>query len=152
LGAGLAVAADDNASSSPAASGEADMSKPLAPPGNPAHAHPSTAAQSATDPSAILFQWQNFYQVGHNSDGDVTSGSYTLQPVIPTTKNSLLRPALTYTSTPSGTNGISDLLLLQPFFFNPKGSTFGIGPVATLPTASEDALGSGKYQLGFVFA
>ena len=130
---------------------EPDMSKPLAPPGNPAHKHPATAAASATDPSAILFQWQNFYTVAISEDGELTGGNYLLQPVLPLSKTNLLRPALGYTSTASGTNGIGDLLLLDLFFFNPKGSTFGIGPVATLPTATEDALGAGKYQVGVTF-
>ena len=154
------------------AAAETDMSKPLAPTGHPAHAHPNTGSQSATDPSAILFQLGFFYwssvrtytpQIPASGTTTLTTGqqesageTFLFQPVLPLSKTNLLRPALPIVRTPDvlGTpsvEGIGDLFLLDLFFFHQSKSTFGVGPVASLPTASNDLLGSGKYQLGASF-
>ncbi len=48
-----------------------------------------------------------------------------------------------------GQGGVGDIT--QSLFFSPKGSsglTWGVGPVFTLPTATEDALGTGKWGAG----
>jgi len=135
------------------AADEPDIKKPLAPPGHPDHKHPNTGAQSATDPSAILFQFQTFYWTSVNENGESDGETFLFQPVLPLSKTNLFRPALGYVTTPSPgrTGGMNDLFLLDLFFFNTPDSTFGVGPVATIPTATDDALGSGKYQLGVSF-
>jgi hypothetical protein len=140
-----------------------DPDKPLAEPGHPDHKHPSDASQSATDPSAILFQWGFFYWSSVEESAGAADGETLLfQPVIPLSKSNLLRPALPFLTKDvadlDGTEpkldrirGIGDVFLLDLFFFNDGHSTYGVGPVASLPTASDDMLGTGKFQLGASF-
>jgi len=73
--------------------------------------------------------------------------------VLPLSKTNVLRPALPFVSTPSPdrVSGMGDLFLLDAFFFQVPNATWGIGPVASLPTASDDKLGTGKFSLGFDF-
>ena len=161
LGAGGFLVADESGSGTP-----------LSPTGHPEQDHPSTGSQSATDPSAILFQlgfsyWSNVTtftpDLELSDTTTLTTGqqqsageTFLFQPVLPMTRTNLLRPALPIVRTPdlpgaSSVEGIGDLFLLDLFFFHQPHSTFGVGPVASLPTASEDALGSGKFQLGASF-
>lgn len=52
----------------------------------------------------------------------------------------------------SSTNGLGDInAFLSYNFVSKPTATMGIGPMLTLPTASEDPLGTGKWQAGFAF-
>lgn len=96
--------------------------------------------------------------LGPSKDGDRTV--VTLKPVVPfslnDTWNLITRTIVPYVSlddmTPLGDeSGLSDTL--ASFFFSPKAPTaggwiWGLGPVALLPTATEDVLGSEKWGLG----
>ena len=46
------------------------------------------------------------------------------------------------------TTGLGDLNLFDLFLFKEGGIEFGVGPQITLPTASKDATGTGKWQGG----
>jgi hypothetical protein len=77
----------------------------------------ASLAEAATDPSAILTQFQNFFWTTGSSDDKNISNTYLLQPVLPLSKNNVLRPALPVVNT-SGKTGIGDLFLLD-VFLNP---------------------------------
>ena len=69
-------------------------------PEHPAHqsgasvAGGASLAEAATDPSAVLTQFQNFFWTKGSSDNKNISNTYLLQPVLPLSKNNVLRPAL----------------------------------------------------------
>ena len=86
---------------------------------------------------------------------------YVVQPVIPFSLNQewnlISRTIVPYIDAQSPVAGGSDTSglgdILQSFFFSPKAPTadgwiWGAGPVLSLPTASNDALGSGKWGAG----
>lgn len=95
-------------------------------------------------------------------EADADRTAFLVQPVIPITLNDdwnvISRTILPlYIDAESPVTGGSDFSgtgdISQSFFFSPKAPTesgwiWGAGPVFTLPTASEDALGSGKFSLG----
>ncbi|MGH8863655.1 MAG: transporter [Burkholderiales bacterium] len=96
---------------------------------------------------------------------DVDRSTLIVQPVIPITLNDnwnvisrTITPVYIDAQSPmtgeSGTTGNGDIL--QSLFFSPKAPTasgwiWGVGPVLSLPTASEDLLGSEKYSAGPTF-
>jgi hypothetical protein len=118
-----------------------------------AAAHAAAMAKAATDPSAIMTQWGMFGWTESSSDNKNIANTVLFQPVLPLSKANLLRPALPIITTggSDGVTGIGDLFLMDLQLI-PKGkSTLGFGPVATLPTATDDTLGSGKWQAGAAF-
>jgi hypothetical protein len=130
----------------------AAQEEPQVKPAHPAHKSSVNLAEQATDPSAILTQMGFFYwnQWTEGGGTDSQSSTFLFQPVLPMTKSNVLRPALPIlqSSGPGGESGIGDLFLLDAFMFQVPHGTWGVGPVVTLPTATNDALGAGKYQLG----
>jgi len=104
------------------------------------------------------------FQLNHDFDIGPEDGDRTLlnvQPVIPVSIDAnwnmisrTILPVVTQHDvvTPGGSeSGIGDVL--QSLFFSPKAPTasgwiWGVGPVLSLPTASDDALGSGKWGAG----
>jgi len=89
---------------------------------------------------------------------------YVVQPVIPITLNEewnvisrTIAPFINAESPVDGgksTTGTGDIL--QSFFFSPKapsasGWIWGVGPALSIPSASKDELGSGKWSLGPTF-
>ena len=52
----------------------------------------ASLTEAATDPSAILTQFQNFFWTTGSSDDKNISNTYLLQPVLPLSKNNVLRP------------------------------------------------------------
>ena len=138
---GLAVASDDT-----------DEKTPVEP-AHPSHKIPTNMAEKATDPSAILTQLGFYSWSGVEENGESDSGTYLFQPVLPLSKTNVLRPALPFVSTPSPdrVSGMGDLFILDAFFFQIPNATWGIGPIASLPTATDDKLGTGKLSLGFDF-
>ena len=122
--------------------------KPAAKP--PAKGNAASMAKAATDPSAIMTQWGMFGWTESSSDNKNIATTGLFQPVLPLSKANLLRPALPIITTggPDGVTGIGDLFLMDLQLI-PKGkSTWGFGPVATLPTATDKTLGQGKWQAG----
>jgi len=117
-----------------------------------AHPPPNAAAQAAamaaaaTDPSAVLTQFQNFFWTTGNSDDNNISNTYLLQPVLPLTKNNVLRPALPVVNT-SGKTGIGDLFLLDIFLNPVKSGTWGWGVVGSVPIGN-DEFTTDKWQAG----
>ena len=106
----------------------------------------ASLAEAATDPSAILTQFQNFFWTTGNSDDNNISNTYLLQPVLPLSKNNVLRPALPVVST-SGKTGIGDLFLLDVFLNPVKTGTWGWGLVGSVPIGA-DEFSSNKWTAG----
>lgn len=58
-------------------------------------------------------------------------------------------PVATAPEFPSGyTTGLGDLTLMDIFLMPGKHVSFGAGPLVVLPTATDDLLGAGKWQIG----
>jgi hypothetical protein len=123
-------------------------------------ADPSAAAQ-ANNPLAnsTAFNLQNYY-IGELTEPDKAANQFWLRYARPFQlgeTNWLLRASLPVNTYPVGPNfgnqtGLGDLNVFAAYLIdtgNPAIS-FGVGPQATLPTASEDGLGSDKYSLGLV--
>jgi hypothetical protein len=106
----------------------------------------ASIAEAATDPSAILTQFQNFFWTTGNSDDNNISNTYLLQPVLPLSKNNVLRPALPVINT-SGKTGIGDLFLLDVFLYPVKSGTWGWGVAGSVPIGN-DQFSSNKWQAG----
>jgi hypothetical protein len=92
-----------------------------------------------------------------NADQEV----YVVQPVIPITLNEdwniisrTILPYINQESPIAGGSSISGLGdTLQSLFFSPKspsasGWIWGVGPALSIPTATKDEIGSGKWSLG----
>ena len=86
---------------------------------------------------------------------------YIIQPVIPITLNEewnvisrTIAPFIDQESPiPGGKSVTGSGDILQSFFFSPKAPTasgwiWGVGPALSIPTASKDELGGGKWSLG----
>jgi hypothetical protein len=104
------------------------------------------------------------FQLNHDFDIGPENGDRTLlnvQPVIPVSIGAnwnmisrTILPVVTQDdaiATGGSQSGIGDVL--QSLFFSPKaptasGWTWGVGPVLSLPTATDDALGSEKWGAG----
>jgi hypothetical protein len=125
---------------------------PQVKPAHPNHKSSINLAEQATDPSAILTQLGFFYwsQETEGGGADSNTSTFLFQPVLPMSKGNVLRPALPIISTPgpNSVSGIGDLFLLDALMFQVPNATWGIGQVVSLPTATNDALGSGKCELG----
>ena len=106
----------------------------------------ASLAEAATDPSAILTQFQNFFWTTGNSDDNNISNTYLLQPVLPLTKNNVLRPALPVVNT-SGKTGIGDLFLLDVFLYPVKTGTWGWGVAGSVPIG-DNQFSTNKWQAG----
>jgi hypothetical protein len=106
----------------------------------------ASLAEAATDPSAILTQFQNFFWTTGNSDDKNISNTYLLQPVLPLSKNNVLRPALPVVNT-SGKTGIGDLFLLDVFLYPVKTGTWGWGVVGSVPIG-DNQFSTNKWQAG----
>ena len=131
----------------------------------PAHAAEEPAAADvaqANNPLAnfTAFNLHNYY-IGELTDTDGKSGDqffmrYASPFSIGQTKW-LMRATLPISSFPVGPaferqTGIGDFNVIAPYLIdtgNPALSV-GIGPQLTVPTATKDALGSGKWSAGFV--
>ena len=103
-------------------------------------------AKAATDPSAVLTQFQNMFWTTGSSDDKNISNTYLLQPVLPLTKNNVLRPALPVVNT-SGKTGIGDLFLLDVFLNQVKTGTWGWGIAGSVPIGDKD-FSTEKWQAG----
>ncbi|WP_281081368.1 hypothetical protein [Klebsiella quasivariicola] len=119
------------------------------------------SAAQANNPLANMtaFNMQNYY-IGDVSGTDKDANQFWFRFATPfslSESNWLLRASLpvnTYPAPPRGghTTGVGDLNLFASWLIdtgNPAMS-FGFGPQITAPTASEDAVGSGKWSGGLV--
>lgn len=111
--------------------------------------------------SLISVPLQIDWDTGIGSE-DADRTSYTFQPVVPIELNkdwnvisrTIVSAYIDAESPVAGGNDISgNSDVLQSFFFSPKAPTadgwiWGVGPAFSLPTASREALGSGKFGLG----
>jgi hypothetical protein len=103
-------------------------------------------AHAATDPSAILTQFQNLFWTTGSSDDKNISNTYLFQPVLPLSKNNVFRPALPVVNT-SGKTGIGDLFLLDVFMNQVKTGTWGWGVAGSVPIGA-DEFTTDKWQAG----
>ena len=117
---------------------------------------PSVSAEAqANNPLADFraFNVQNYYIPELSGPTDETANNLVLRYAQPF-GNWLMRASLPFSRVPTGVNttesGVGDFDAFFAYLFdtgNPARS-FGFGPQVVLPTASEDATGSGKYQGG----
>jgi hypothetical protein len=121
-------------------------------PAHPNHATPVSLAEKATDPSAVLMQMQfQYHDLDIDGDGP-GSTKIIAQPVLPVSKKNVVRATMPFFSKPVASGqrerGAGDLVVLDFQLINTKHSTIGVGPAVSLPTATDDALGSGKLAIG----
>jgi hypothetical protein len=131
-------------------------------------------AAQARDPTASLtaFQIRYDYTASFHGVSDADQGAIVLQPVIPFKLGSLkniARITLPYvTNAPDfgalsdidqnpvppnyiatkDKGGLGDTAALDLVLFDTSWGRWGIGPVLSIPTATDDALGTGKWSLG----
>jgi hypothetical protein len=121
----------------------------------------SNSAAQANNPLANMtaFNVQQYF-IGELTESDRNANQFWLRyakPFAIAETKWLLRASLPINSYPVGANGgtetgLSDLNLFAAWLIdtgNPAVS-FGLGPQLTLPTATEDALGSEKWSAGLV--
>jgi hypothetical protein len=109
--------------------------------------------------SLISVPFQNNFDFGAGPDDDGFAYTLNIQPVIPFSISPdwnlisrTILPLAYRDYIPGGdTFGLGDTL--QSLFFSPKapgpgGLIWGIGPAALVPTATDDALGTGKWAAG----
>lgn len=101
---------------------------------------------------------QNQYVGRSYGMGDEDSNAALLRGVLPHKlfgQPQILRATLPLVTTPhlapdgDRYNGVGDLNLFDVFLFKAGGVELGFGPQLTIPTASRDQTGTGKWQAGF---
>jgi hypothetical protein len=131
-------------------------------------------AAQARDPTASLtmFQIRYDYTASFHGVDDADMGTIVLQPIIPFKIGeirNIARITVPYvTNAPDfgaltdidqnplppnyvpteDKSGLADTALLDLIIFDASWGRWGIGPVLTVPTASDDALGTGKWSIG----
>jgi hypothetical protein len=111
--------------------------------------------KNANNPLADLtaFNIQNYYQSDLNGLADETANTTWLRFVKPVGRW-LGRASLPFNYRPDGSGGTSsgmgDLNIFEAYLLtDPDASqTVGVGPLAVIPTSTNDVLSSRKYQLG----
>lgn len=113
------------------------------------------AAAQANNPLAnfTAFNLHNYYIPELSGPVEETANIFYLRYAKPL-GNWLMRASLPFNRTPTGINttesGLGDFDVFFAYLFDTgnSGRSFGVGPQIVLPTATEDATGSGKYQAG----
>ena len=110
----------------------------------------ASLAEAATDPSAILTQFQNFFWTTSTSDNKNIANTYLFQAVLPMSKSNVLRPAIPLVNTggPNGKFGMGDLFLLDIEIRHAKTGAWGFGVAGNIPTATNKQIGAGKWTAG----
>ena len=126
-------------------------------------AEKGSLAEAATNPIGNLIQLQIQDQYNwDNNNSDGYSNSAIIQPVVPVNLPFELVPlmvtrtTLPYVTTPDlggsvgRKNGLGDLSVIAPLLpkLKAKGIMLGLGPALSIPTASNDFTGSGKWSAG----
>lgn len=110
--------------------------------------------QAANDPTASLMsvQIQNIYTGDYHNLKDENGNTILLRSAVPFNTgplNHIARATLpAVTKSPSGKDGLSDLVLFDLIVFNQSWGRWGVGPVMLFPTATNDALGAEKWAIG----
>jgi hypothetical protein len=137
----------------------------------------ASLAAEARDPTASILALQLRYDLVvdfHDLDDDETLGTFLVQPVIPFKTGPLshigrvtvpivthspkvrfpsededIFPGLPFSEIRAGgAAGLADIALLDVVVFEVPGGRLGVGPVTTLPTATDSDLGSKQWTLG----
>lgn len=105
----------------------------------------------------ITINFHDYYVPELTDLPDRYANQFLLRGLIPSDlfgKPQLFRftlPVATAPEFPNGyVTGLGDLTLMDIFVFPGKEVSFGAGPIVVLPTATDEALGAGKWQLGAV--
>ena len=110
--------------------------------------------QAASDPTASLMSVsvQDIYAGSYHQLDDESGNTLLLRSSVPFTTGSLAHIARAtlpvVTDSPSGESGLSDLVLFDLIKFEKSWGRWGIGPVLLAPTATDDAIGAGKWAIG----
>ena len=110
--------------------------------------------QAASDPTASLMsvQIQDIYTGSYHNLDDGSGNAVALRAAVPFQTGSLKHIARAtlpmITDSPSGAEGVSDLVLFDLMVFDQSWGRWGAGPVALLPTASDDRIGAEKWAAG----
>ena len=122
---------------------------------------PESIANQASTPAAPLSQIQFRDVFLPNVSGtDGITNAFQIQPVIPVGPFhslrfiQLVKVTLAFPSIPSpvGESGFGDIGLYDLVTVKQSWGRWGFGPALVFPTASEEALGQGKWQAGPAFA
>lgn len=109
--------------------------------------------KQANNPLASMkaFNMQNYYVPKLDGLGEATANTFWLRGVAPAGRV-LVRASLPLSTVPSGasmTSGLGDFNIFGAYLLQSTAeSSFGVGPLLVVPTASDDALGTGKWQAG----
>ena len=114
----------------------------------------AAARAQANNPlaSSYALNFQNFYTPGLYGVPDRSANTFWVRTAIPIGRT-LTRASLPLATRPSSTTesqaGLGDFNIFTAYLFvsNPTTSV-GIGPLLVAPTATDDALGQGKWQAG----
>ncbi|MFZ5876596.1 MAG: hypothetical protein ACOYXU_09320 [Nitrospirota bacterium] len=113
-----------------------------------------TDLAKANNPLADLssINLQNYHSESLYGVPDETTNSFLLRGAMAKGRQ-LIRvtlPVNTVPTTGEPASGLGDLNVFDIFVLNPQAKTFqyGVGPLLVFPTASDDELGQGKFQVG----
>jgi hypothetical protein len=135
----------------------AAISIALALPATTALAQESGSQNDANNPLTpkITINLQNYYIPELIGVPDADANQFLLRGLVPHETfgtPQLFRFTLSIATAPTfpdgDTTGLGDLTLMDLFMFPGKQVSFGVGPMLVLPTATDDALGAGKWQAG----
>ncbi|WP_237380102.1 hypothetical protein [Cupriavidus sp. SW-Y-13] len=103
------------------------------------------------------FNLQNYYTPRLYGSGAHTN-DFLLRGTLPVAPNSLIgapqiiRPTVPISTRPKGDGtyetGLGDINLFDIFLLRAQGLELGVGPLLTIPTATDPSLGTGKWQAG----
>ena len=109
----------------------------------------------ANNPLATMktFNLHNYYTPTLTGDSDETANTFWFRYAQPVgrflARASLALPTVPVAGEADSESGLGDLNAFAAYLAVQKPElTFGVGPIITAPTASEDALGTGKWQGG----
>ena len=112
------------------------------------------ARAQANNPLASMkaLNFQNFYSSALYGLPDRTTNTFWIRSAIPIGRT-LTRASLPLATRPSGPTeaqaGLGDFNIFTAYLFISDATTsLGVGPLVVAPTATDDVLGQGKWQLG----